>query len=105
MAEESKDCTECIEIDYFIDYTTYNCPCKNVIDLNDVIGLEKPKLNRANRLFSENLDCITYNLVSYDDFNNIIDMNMTKISTEELQKCSTDELTEKIKNVVISSER
>ncbi len=103
MAEESKNnCNECSEIDYFIDYTTYNCPCKNTIDLNNVTGLDKPKLNRNNRIFTDEINCISYNQISYDDWNKIIDMNTTKIPTEEIKKCSVEELHEKLQNIIIS---
>lgn len=47
-------------LDYCLDYTTYEAPKKNVIDIDEVLSIEKPKLNRNNRIFSENLDMFLF---------------------------------------------
>lgn len=53
------------ELDYMIDYNNYEMIKKNVINISDVIELDKPKLNRNNKVFGENLDKLTFN---YDCF-------------------------------------
>ena len=49
------------DLEFELDYSTYMFEKKNVIDLNKVVKLDKPKLNRNNRIFTdENISKITY---------------------------------------------
>jgi len=49
------------ELQYELDYGSYEVKSKNVIDIYDVTEkLEKPKLNRNNRVFSENIDKLMF---------------------------------------------
>lgn len=49
------------DLEYELDYSSYIIEKKNVIDLKKVTNLDKPKLNRSNRIFcDENIFKITY---------------------------------------------
>ena len=48
------------DLDYCLDYVNYNVPKKNVIDIDDVLSIDKPKLNRNNRVFAKNLDMLMF---------------------------------------------
>ena len=48
------------DLDYCIDYSNYIVPKKNVIDIDDILDVEKPKLNRNNRVFGENLNMLMF---------------------------------------------
>ncbi len=52
-------------LEFEIDYSNYVCDKKNVIDLSKVYNLAEPKLNRNNKLFTdENISKITYDDVN-----------------------------------------
>ena len=48
------------DLDYLLDYVNYDVPKKNVIDIDDILSVDKPKLNRNNRVFAENLDMLMF---------------------------------------------
>lgn len=51
-------------LDFTSDYISYNQKRKESNIIDNVNNLDKPKLNRNNRLFAEDIDKITYNDVN-----------------------------------------
>lgn len=47
-------------LDYALNYMEYDCPKKNVIDIDEVLDLSRPKLNKNNIVFARDLDKLTF---------------------------------------------